>query len=61
MEESESECVYKRINKEKYARNEKNHEESTVTDDPIVFKESIYFNIFECGNNLLNMLDATCK
>ena len=44
------------INKEKYAKNEG----LTVMDDP-VFKESIYFNIFEYGNIILNKLDATCK
>ena len=30
-------------------------------DDPIVVKEPIYFNIFECGKNILNRLDAMCK
>ena len=25
------------------------------------FKETIYFNLFECGKNILNGLDATCK
>ena len=31
-----------------------------VTDDPVV-KEPIYFNIFECGKNILNQIDATCE
>ena len=26
-----------------------------------VFKEPIYFDIFKCGKNILNRLDATCK
>ena len=30
-----------------------------VTDDPVV-KDTIYFNIFECGKNILNKLDAPC-
>ena len=31
-----------------------------VTDNP-VFKEPRYFNIFECGKNLLKKLDVICK
>ena len=30
-------------------------------DDTIVVKEPIYFNIFECGKDFLNRLDATCE
>ena len=56
--ESESECVHQNINKLKDAKNEAEHEETLVTDNPVV-KETICFNIFECGNNLLNKLDAT--
>ena len=44
-EESESECFHKIVNKEKYAKNKAEHEEPTVTDDPVV-KEPSYFNIF---------------
>ena len=32
-----------------------------VTDDPIFVKEPIYLNIFVCGKNLLNRIDATCE
>ena len=31
-----------------------------VTDNPVV-KEPIYFNLFECGKNISNIIDATCK
>ena len=41
------------------AKNEAEHEEPMVTDDPVV-KYTIYFNIFECGKNILNKLDAPC-
>ena len=44
MEESESECVHKNINKEKDANNEAEFEEPAVTYDPVV-KEPSYFNI----------------
>ena len=60
-EESESECVHKNINKEKYAKNKEEHEKTTITDDPIVVKEPIYFKIFRCGKNILNRIDATCE
>ena len=59
-EKSESECVHKIINKGIDAKNEAAREEPMVTDDPF-FKEPIYFNIFNCGKNLLNNIDATCK
>ena len=58
--ESESECVHKSVNKGKYANNEVENEETSVTDNPVV-KEPRYFNIFECGENLLNNIIATCK
>ena len=45
-EESESECVHKNINNEKYANNEAEYLEPSVTYDPVV-KEPSYFNIFE--------------
>ena len=48
------------INREKDADNEVDHEELTVTDDPVV-KEKIYFNIFKCGKNILNKLDVMCE
>ena len=60
-EESKSECYHKNINKEKYANNEADHEEPTYTNYSRVIKEPIYFNIFECGKNILNRIDATCK
>ena len=44
----------------KYANNQAYNEEPTVMDDP-VFKEPSCFNIFECGNNFLNKLDAMCE
>ena len=59
-EESESECVHKSVNKEKYASNEAKYEEPSVTYDPVV-KYPCYFKIFKCGKNLLNKIDATCK
>ena len=31
-----------------------------VTDNPAV-KEQRYFNIFKCGKNILNRIDATCE
>ena len=60
MEESESESVHKIINEEKGAIDEIEHEEPTVTDNPVV-KEPIYFNLFECGKNIFKRLDAMCK
>ena len=46
--------------KEKYTKNETDHEEPLITDNPLI-KEPSYFNIFECGKNLLNGLDMTCE
>ena len=48
------------VNKEKYGKNEAENEEPMVTDDPVV-KNSSYFDIFECGRNILNKLDAMCE
>ena len=31
-----------------------------VTYDPFV-KEPVYFNIFKCGKNIMNNVDATCE
>ena len=31
-----------------------------ATNNPVI-NEPIYFNLFECGKNLFNKLDATCK
>ena len=53
-EEEESEWVHKNINKQKDVNNEADYEESSVTDEV-----PSYFNIFECGSNLLNRLDVT--
>ena len=46
----------KNINKQKYAKNETKYEESSVTDEV-----PSYFNIFECGRNILNIFDLTYK
>ena len=50
----------KSIKKEKDENNETEHEEPLVMDNP-VFKEPKYVNLFECGKNILNRLDATCE
>ena len=60
MEESGSERGQKNVKKEKDAKNEVYNERTLVNDNPVV-KKPRYFNIFECGRNLLNKLDATCK
>ena len=44
----------------KYANNETEHEDPLVTEN-LVVKETSYFNLFECGKNILNRLDTTCK
>ena len=54
MEEDESECVHKNINKQKYANNETEYEKYSVTHEV-----PSYFNIFDCGGDLLNGLDVT--
>ena len=35
------------------------HEEPLVTDNPVI-NGPIYFNLFECGKNILSRLDSTC-
>ena len=60
MEESETECVHKSVKKENQAKNEAEHEEPIVMDDPVV-KEPGYFKIFKYGKNISNKLDITCK
>ena len=42
MEESESECTHKTINKEKYANNEEEYEEPAVMYDPVVKELSCF-------------------
>ena len=46
MEESESECIHKSINKERNTMNEADHEVPFVWGNTFV-KKMIYFNIFE--------------
>ena len=62
MEESESESFHKSINKnkEKYSIDETSDKEPSVIDNPFI-NEPRYFNLFECGKNFLNNLDATCE
>ena len=50
----------KNVNKEKDTKNEAEHEEPSVAYNPIV-KEPMYYNIFECGKNLLNNIDTACE
>ena len=52
--EEETEFIHNNINKQKYAKNEAEYEESSVTNEV-----PRYFNIFECGRNILNRLDVT--
>ena len=52
--DNESECVHKHLNKQKVAKNKSEYEESSDTNEV-----SKYFNIFECGKNLINRLDMT--
>ena len=60
-DEIESKSVHKIINtnKVKYAIDETEYEEPLVTYNPVI-NEQIDFNLFECGKNFLNSLDATC-
>ena len=58
MQKRESECVHKNISKEKDTNNESEYEETTVVYDPVI-KDPRDFNIFKCGNNLLNKIDVT--
>ena len=50
-EEDESQCV---INKQKDAKNKTDYGESSVTNDV-----PRYFNVFECGGNILNRIDVS--
>ena len=43
-----------KIYKQKNAKNEAEYEESSVTDEV-----PIYFNIFKCVRNILNIFDVT--
>ena len=52
MKDEESECVHKNIIKQKEAKNDAEYEEYSVT-----YEVPSYFNIFECGRNILNILD----
>ena len=45
-EEIKPECAHKSVNNKKDAKNDIEHEEPTVRDDPIVVKEPIHSNIF---------------
>ena len=58
-EESESERVHKSINKnkEKDLTDEAEHEEILATDNPVI-NDSIYFNLSECGKDILNKHDG---
>ena len=42
------------------AIDETEHAEPTITDNPVI-NEPSYFNLFKCGKNILNRLDATRK
>ena len=61
-EDREPESVHKIINtnKEKYAIYESEHEKTLVTENPVINGTS-YFNLFECGKNILNSLGATSE
>ena len=61
-DERKPKSVHKSINtsKEKYAIDEKEHEGNLVTDNPVITDPG-YFNLFECGKNLLNRLDTTSE
>ena len=48
-DEDESECG---LNKQKDANNETEYDES-----PVTYNVTIYFNVFECGRNILNRLN----
>ena len=36
-------------------------DEEPLEIENLVINDHIYFNLFDCGNNILNRLDATCK
>ena len=46
--------------KVKYANNETNNEETSVTDNSVINVPS-YFKLLECGKKVLRKLDATCE
>ena len=54
MDEDKQECVHKNIIKQKDANIEAEYEKTSVIDEV-----PTYFNIFECGRNILNRLDVT--
>ena len=47
-------------NEEKYAIYKTDNKEPLVTDNSVTDEPS-YFNLFECGNNILNRIDVTYK
>ena len=47
-------------NKEKGEIDETEHEEPLVIDNPVINKPRCS-NLFECGKNLFNRFDTTCK
>ena len=60
-EESESESVHKSINTNKIKNKiYETYQETLVIDNPVI-NGAIYFNLFECGENILNRIDATCE
>ena len=61
-EENGSESFHKSINtnKDRDTIDETEHEGHLVTDNPVI-NDPIYLNLFKCGKNILNRLDATCK
>ena len=56
IQEDESECVHKNINKQIDAKNEAEYEEYSVTREFLS-----YFILFEYGRNILNRLKVTYK
>ena len=53
-DEDKPECTDENINKIKDSNNEAEYEIFSVTHEV-----PIYFNIFECGRNILNRIDLT--
>ena len=62
MEKRKSGRFNKSINtsKEKYSIDETEDEKPLVTDNPLI-NLLRYFNLFKCGKNFLNELNATCE
>ena len=54
IEEDESECIQKNINKQKDSNNETEYKEYSVTHEV-----TIYFNILDYGRNILNRIYVT--